>query len=107
MQANGLRAEGQVQTVISVYVGYWFHQCLNEPLILLDGIPISSVAYSLLNPNDIEDLNVLKDAFFTSYLWCTWLQWCDPDHNKERTWQTELRYSFQYGRMRAQDLKKC
>lgn len=32
------------------------------PLIILDGMPISSTQFAELNPNEIESLNVLKDA---------------------------------------------
>ncbi len=34
----------------------------NEPLIMIDGIAVTSTAFSLLNPNDIENISVLKDA---------------------------------------------
>lgn len=34
----------------------------NNPLILVDGIPYSSEGLAALNPNDIESINVLKDA---------------------------------------------
>lgn len=38
----------------------------STPLILLDGSPISSSTMNMLNPNDIESVNVLKDASATS-----------------------------------------
>lgn len=34
----------------------------NEPLIMIDGIQVSSTAFGLINPNDIENVSVLKDA---------------------------------------------
>ncbi|MEI6263988.1 MAG: TonB-dependent receptor [Sphingobacteriia bacterium] len=34
----------------------------SEPLIMIDGIAVTSTAFSLLNPNDIENVTVLKDA---------------------------------------------
>ncbi len=34
----------------------------NEPLIMIDGIQVTSTAFGLLNPNDIENVSVLKDA---------------------------------------------
>lgn len=37
-----------------------------EPLYILDGSPISSGAFSALNPNDIESWTVLKDASATA-----------------------------------------
>ncbi|RAR50918.1 VWA domain-containing protein [Flavobacterium lacus] len=38
----------------------------NEPLIILDGQPISQKEMQVLNPNDIKDITVLKDASATS-----------------------------------------
>ncbi|UPQ80902.1 von Willebrand factor type A domain-containing protein [Flavobacterium azooxidireducens] len=38
----------------------------NEPLIILDGRPISQKEMQVLNPNDIKDITVLKDASATS-----------------------------------------
>ena len=38
----------------------------NTPLILLDGAPITTGTMVMLNPNDIESVNVLKDASATS-----------------------------------------
>ena len=38
----------------------------SEPLFILDGAPISSGAFSAINPNDIENLTILKDASSTS-----------------------------------------
>lgn len=37
-----------------------------EPLFIIDGVPVSAVDFSSLNPNDIENLSVLKDASSTS-----------------------------------------
>ena len=36
------------------------------PLFILDGAPISSTVFNALNPNDIENITVLKDAASTS-----------------------------------------
>ncbi len=38
----------------------------NEPLFILDGSPISSAFFSTLNPSDIANITVLKDAASTS-----------------------------------------
>ena len=38
----------------------------STPLILLDGAPITASTMTMLNPNDIESVNVLKDASATS-----------------------------------------
>ncbi|WP_118951385.1 SusC/RagA family TonB-linked outer membrane protein [Taibaiella helva] len=37
-----------------------------EPLIVIDGVPATLEAYSALNPNDIADVSVLKDASTTA-----------------------------------------
>lgn len=37
-----------------------------DPLYLLDGMPISSAAFTMLNSNDIENVSVLKDASATA-----------------------------------------
>lgn len=34
----------------------------NEPLYIMDGMQISAAAYASLNPNDFEDVTILKDA---------------------------------------------
>jgi TonB-linked SusC/RagA family outer membrane protein len=34
----------------------------NEPLFVLDGVPVSSNSFTELNPNDIESISILKDA---------------------------------------------
>ena len=39
---------------------------LNEPLYILDGVVINSKQLSIINPNDIQDIKVLKDAQTTS-----------------------------------------
>ncbi len=33
-----------------------------EPLYIVDGLPVAPEVFSSLNPNDIEELNILKDA---------------------------------------------
>lgn len=38
----------------------------SEPLFILDGSPISSSTFTSLNPNDIENMTVLKDASSTA-----------------------------------------
>jgi TonB-linked SusC/RagA family outer membrane protein len=38
----------------------------NQPLFVLDGVPVSAADFSALNPNDIESISVLKDASATS-----------------------------------------
>jgi TonB-linked SusC/RagA family outer membrane protein len=38
----------------------------NDPLIVIDGLPLSGVNLSSINPNDIESFSVLKDASATA-----------------------------------------
>lgn len=38
----------------------------NDPLFIVDGVPVPSSVYAAINPNDIEELTVLKDAGATS-----------------------------------------
>ncbi|HEU4573860.1 MAG TPA: TonB-dependent receptor [Chitinophagaceae bacterium] len=77
----------------------------NEPLILLDGVPISSTAYALLNPNDIEDVTVLKDASSQAIYGSRAANGVIVITTKKGRGKPEVRYSFQYGRSKAQDLK--
>ncbi len=38
----------------------------NDPLIVIDGVPLSSVNFQGINPNDIESYTILKDAAATA-----------------------------------------
>lgn len=38
----------------------------NDPLIVIDGVPVSNTSISFINPNDIETFTVLKDASATA-----------------------------------------
>ena len=38
----------------------------NDPLIIIDGLPLSGINLSSINPNDIESFSVLKDASATA-----------------------------------------
>ena len=38
----------------------------NEPLFIVDGVPVSSSEFNTINPGDIENVSVLKDASSTS-----------------------------------------
>ena len=38
----------------------------NDPLIVVDGLPLENVSISQINPNDIESFSVLKDASATA-----------------------------------------
>lgn len=77
----------------------------NEPLILLDGVPISSTAYSMINPNDIESVSVLKDAASQAIYGARAANGVLVVTSKKGKGKPELRYSFQYGKSSALDLK--
>jgi TonB-linked SusC/RagA family outer membrane protein len=77
----------------------------NEPLILLDGIPISSTAYALLNANDIETVSVLKDAASQAIYGARAANGVLLVTTKKGKGKPEIRYSFQYGKSSALDLK--
>ena len=38
----------------------------NDPLVVVDGVPLEHTSLSMLNPNDIESFSVLKDASATA-----------------------------------------
>ena len=38
----------------------------NDPLLVVDGLPLDGVSLSTINPNDIESFSILKDAASTS-----------------------------------------
>ena len=38
----------------------------NDPLIVIDGVPVSNASISSINPNDIASFTVLKDASATA-----------------------------------------
>lgn len=77
----------------------------NEPLILLDGTPISSVAYSMLNPNDIEEVSILKDASSQAIYGSRAANGVILVTTKRGRGKLDVRYSFQNGYVNAQDLK--
>lgn len=77
----------------------------SEPLIVLDGIPITSAAYSLINPNDIEDLVVLKDAASQAIYGSRAANGVIIVSSKKGRGKPTLRYSFQYGKTKALDLQ--
>ena len=77
----------------------------SEPLIILDGVPISAVAYSLLNPNDIEDISVLKDASAQAIYGSRAANGVLVISTKKGKGKAQVRYSFQYGTLKPQDLK--
>ena len=79
----------------------------SEPLIILDGIQVSSQAYSSINPNDIEDIAVLKDAAAAALYGSRAANGVLVITSKKGKGKPELRYSFQYGRSRALDIRNA
>ena len=71
----------------------------NQPLFVIDGVPVDNsqsrtedlragVALSNraidINPDDIENISVLKGWCCCCSIWYTWSKRRDPDHNQER-----------------------
>ena len=77
----------------------------SEPLIILDGVPVNSVVYSLINPNDIEDMTVLKDAASQAIYGSRAANGVIIITTKKGRGKPTLRYSYQYGKSEALDLK--
>jgi TonB-linked SusC/RagA family outer membrane protein len=77
----------------------------SEPLIIFDGVQISSAAYAAINPNDIEDIAVLKDAAASALYGSRAGNGVLVITSKRGKGTPELRYSFQYGKSRVLDLQ--
>lgn len=78
----------------------------SEPLIILDGISITTTAYNLINPNDIEDISVLKDASATAIYGSRGSNGVMIITTKKgKGGDPTVSYSFQYGESKALDLK--
>ncbi|MEO6869455.1 MAG: SusC/RagA family TonB-linked outer membrane protein, partial [Ginsengibacter sp.] len=78
----------------------------SEPLIIVDGLPISSAAFNLLSANDIENVTVLKDASASAIYGSRAGNGVIVVTTKRGSaGKPEVRYSFQYGISNAQDLK--
>ena len=57
----------------------------NAPIIIIDGVNREMTG---LNPNDIESIEVLKDARFGGYLRCPRLERRNPHHDQEGQYGT-------------------
>jgi TonB-linked SusC/RagA family outer membrane protein len=78
----------------------------SEPLIIMDGLQISSVAYNSINPNDVEEINVLKDAAASAIYGSRAANGVIVIRTKlGKPGDPTIRYSFQYGKSEVQDLK--
>jgi len=74
-----------------------------EPLIIVDGIQIASTAFALINPNDIEDISILKDASSAAIYGSRAANGVMVVTTKRGSGKAELRYSFQNGTSDAID----
>jgi TonB-linked SusC/RagA family outer membrane protein len=77
----------------------------SDPLIVLDGVPIPQAAFNMINPNDIDNFTVLKDAASSSIYGARGANGVVVITTKRGKAKPELRYSFQYGMSEVQPLK--
>ncbi|MDF2193484.1 TonB-dependent receptor [Paraflavitalea sp. CAU 1676] len=72
----------------------------NSPLVIVDGIPVSSI--DLVNPNDIESLSVLKDAASAAIYGSRGAAGVILVTTKRgKSGQSSLEYNYEYGIQRA------
>lgn len=70
----------------------------SEPLIIVDGIAISNTAFGQINPNDIENISVLKDASSAALYGARAGNGVLVVTTKRgKSGKPEIRYSFQHG----------
>ena len=48
----------------------------NDPLYVIDGIPMVAGSIADINPNDVESMEIFKRCFSYRHLWFTWSEWC-------------------------------
>lgn len=78
----------------------------SEPLIMVDGIAISSTAFGQINPNDIENISVLKDASAAALYGARAGNGVLVVTTKRgKSGKPEFRYSFQHGFSDLQPMK--
>ena len=78
----------------------------SEPLIIIDGIQTNAATYAGLNPNDIEQITVLKDAASSAIYGSRAANGVLVITTKQgKKGEPVLSYSFQRGTSRAQELK--
>lgn len=71
----------------------------NEPLFVVDGVAVPSDYYNALNPNDIEDISILKDAASASLYGARGSNGVIVVTTKKGKVSTSgISYRFQYGR---------
>jgi TonB-linked SusC/RagA family outer membrane protein len=70
----------------------------NDPLYIMDGVPIDANVFASINPNDIESVNILKDAASTSVYGSRAANGVIVITTKRgKAGKTKLNYSGQYG----------
>jgi TonB-linked SusC/RagA family outer membrane protein len=77
-----------------------------EPLIIMDGLQITTAAYNSINPNDIEEINILKDAASSAIYGSRAANGVIVIKTKTgKAGDPTLQYSFQYGKSQVQKLR--
>jgi len=74
-----------------------------EPLIIVDGVQVSSTAFAMINPNDIGDVSILKDASSSAIYGSRAANGVIVITTKLGKSKPEIRYSFQTGSTDAID----
>ncbi|ULQ55105.1 TonB-dependent receptor [Flavihumibacter rivuli] len=69
----------------------------SEPLIIIDGVPANSNILNAINPNDIENVSVLKDAASASIYGSRGSNGVMVVTTKRGKGKPQLTYRFQYG----------
>jgi TonB-linked SusC/RagA family outer membrane protein len=70
----------------------------SEPLIIVDGVQVSSTAFAMINPNDIGDISILKDASSSAIYGSRAANGVIVVTTKlGKSSKPEIRYSFQTG----------
>jgi iron complex outermembrane receptor protein len=69
----------------------------NDPLIVLDGLPMDSRVLATLNPNDVESFTVLKDASATAIYGSRASNGVIIITTKKGGKELQVEYNFQYG----------
>ncbi len=71
----------------------------NEPLFIIDGIQLTSQQYNALNPNDVQEISILKDAAATSIYGARASNGVVLVTTKDgsQTKKPQITYRFQYG----------
>lgn len=74
-----------------------------DPLIIVDGVQVSSTAFAMINPNDIGDVSILKDAASSAIYGSRAANGVIVVTTRQGKGKPEIRYSFQTGLSEALD----